>query len=105
MLGPDQIRITWDQNPALKEYLRDKKPGDKLKCELELSFKASDQEGADLIVEALVPEGYEVADEDEEPDAPAMTGNPDGMTPTAMMVKRKDSKGSKAPPITPGLTV
>ncbi len=105
MLGPDQIRITKDQNPAVFEYLRDKKPGDKCEFELHATLKATDQEGADMIVEALVPDGYEVADEGEEPDAPQMTGNPDGMTPTAMMVKRKEGKGYKAPTPPAGMTV
>jgi hypothetical protein len=82
-----------DQNPTLAEYFRDKKPGDKCTLELRATVKGQDAEGVDLIVEAAVPEGYEVDETATGPELPAspMSGSVSSatMTPTAMMVRKK----------------
>lgn len=92
---PDELRISFDQNPAAKEYFQDKKPGDPCKLEPDSKFtvKAIDPEGVDLIVEAFIPEGYEQADDSDEhatqnlPAGSPMSNEPN-MTPAAMMVRK-----------------
>jgi hypothetical protein len=88
MNAPDQIRVTADQNPALIEALQNAAIGDKGVAELHFTLKARDGEGVDLIVEAVVPEGYEIAKE-EKPGAMGGMMSPDAMmTPTAMQVRK-----------------
>ncbi len=89
MQATDTMRVTFDQNPAVAEALAQAKPGDEGKCEVRYTVKAKDDEGVDLIIEAVVPEGYEV-DEDStgsEITMPSPTGAA-MPTPTAMMVKK-----------------
>ena len=75
--------------------MKDKKPGDNGTCQLRYTVKAMDPEGVDLIVEAVVPEGYEVDEDTDGNDVPAvnMNATSSGLTPTAMMVRKmSDSK-------------
>lgn len=92
MSQPDTIRITFSQNPAVMEALRDKKPGDKCTLVAEVTIKGQDPEGVDLIAEAWIPDGYERVPDTEEPAAETMGTGDVGMTPAAMMIRRK-SKG------------
>lgn len=85
MQAPDQVRITFDQNPAAMEALAQAKPGDKGRAELHYSVKSIDAEGAELIVEAIVPPGYEIDEEDDK----APMASDATMTPAAMMVRRQ----------------
>ena len=91
MNKPDTIRITFDQNPAVMEALRDRKPGDKFVfTRVETTIKGQDGEGADFTVEAYIPEGYEKVPDTEEPRAETLGSGADvAMTPAAMMIRRK----------------
>lgn len=99
MNKPDELRVTFDQNPAAKEYFRDKKPGDQCRLEPDSEFtvKAIDDQGVDLIVEAFIPEGYERADDGDEnskqnlPAGGPMNTEPN-MTPAAMMVRKRANR-------------
>ncbi len=97
MNKPDQVRLTYDQNPSLAEAIKGKKNGDKLKWEMHSTLKASDAEGVDLTIEAAVPEGFEI-DKDATDNSPggvgSMSASDAQMTPTAMMVKRKQGTPS-----------
>ncbi|HUS97515.1 MAG TPA: hypothetical protein VMX97_12315 [Hyphomicrobiaceae bacterium] len=93
MNAPDALRITWDQNPAAQEYFSTKKAGDECEGEVKLTVKSIDDEGADLTLEAFIPEGYEEQGDTEESPTPMsmmsspMTESPN-MTPTAMLVRK-----------------
>ena len=76
MESRDTLRITWDQNPAAAEAYRDAKEGQKIKCEVKGTIKSVDAEGIDLVVDVLIPDGYEESDDE----APALMGHP--MNPT-----------------------
>lgn len=89
MTKPDVLHVTFDQNPSVEEVVRDKKPGDKLKLELHVTLKQAGAESADFTVEAVVPEGYEVAEDAEEPQTGAVSASDAMMTPTAMMVRKQ----------------
>src|SRR5437868_2754186 len=99
MNKPDQVRLTFDQNPSLSEAIRDLKPGDKLDLELKTSLKSSDADGVDLTIEAAVPEGFEI-DKDGVDSSPGGVGSISDsdaqMTPTAMLVKRKGASPVKS---------
>ena len=86
----DEFRVTFDQNPVMKEIVTKLKPGEKVELEVHSTLKASDAEGADFIAEAYVPEGYEL-DEDAAPEGAmgSMSQSEPSMTPAAMMVRRK----------------
>lgn len=88
MTRPDEFRVTFEQNPAMKEALRDASPGTKIEVELHATVKSMDAEGVVLTAEAVVPEGWEIDEEGEK--EPAMPAPPESMmTPTAMLVRRK----------------
>jgi uncharacterized protein YdeI (YjbR/CyaY-like superfamily) len=87
MQVPDVLRATFDQNPALAEALQNSKPGDKLELELHVTLKSKDAEGADFTIEAVVPEGFEVAGPEEEQAEPGPTSDA-MMTPAAMSVRK-----------------
>lgn len=87
MQKPDQLRVTFDQNPAMSEATANAKPGDKVVLEVHCTLKAKDAEGVDLTIEAAVPEGYEV--DPDKPETGMSMGMDSVMTPTAMMVRKK----------------
>lgn len=76
MEARDTLRITWDQNPAAAEAYRDAKEGQKIECEVKGTIKTIDAEGIDLVVDVVIPEGYEESEDETTP----MTGHP--MNPT-----------------------
>lgn len=104
MQQPDEITLTVDQNPAVMEAYKDSQPGDKCEIEMHLTFKSRDDEGITFIVEAAVPEGYEI-NEDAEPNQNPQTAplSPDvTMSPSAMLVQKVGQKpGSPIPTLTP----
>lgn len=88
MQKPDVLRVTFDQNPSMVEALADVKPGDKGKCEVHYTLKDKDAEGANFIIEAVVPEGYEIADDDEEEHQTPTPTSDAMMTPSSMLVRK-----------------
>jgi hypothetical protein len=88
MNKPDEVRLSFDQNPALSEATQSMALGDKLKLEMHSTLKDRDAEGIVLTVEAAVPEGYEVDEESEDAGAISPSMTEPNMTPTAMMVKK-----------------
>lgn len=104
MQKQDEIRLTADQQPSVMEYLQQSgvKPGDKCEMVFHLTLKQQDPEGADFIVEAAVPEGYEMDDEQEQvPNNESMTAlNPDvTMSPAAMLVRKIPAKPPYRPDV------
>lgn len=98
MESQTSVAVAFSQNPAVGEALQTKKVGDE--CELTLKARISElsADGAVLKIEALVPEGYEMADEEEESVAEpgampgaAVLGAADTTIPSAIasMVRRK----------------
>lgn len=94
MNTPDTVTVSSDQNPVFWEVLRNMKPGDKGKVELQYTVKDNSRaEGCDLAVDAYVPEGYEVAEPgDDKPTAGSVAPGDAMMTPAAMAVRKKQSK-------------
>lgn len=94
MLKPDVVRVTADQNPEFIKELEKMRIGESGKAEIRFTKKAQDAEGADLTVEAYVPEGYEIDDDQTEPNLVGpVIGNQDAMmTPAAMMVRKRVKK-------------
>lgn len=90
MNKPDVIRVSFQQNPALAEVLGPENVGYKGKAELHFMVKSKDEEGADLVVEAVVPEGYEVGEDTE--GAAMSPAEDEPMSPTSMMVRRMRAK-------------
>lgn len=72
----DTLRITWDQNPAAAEAYRDAREGQKIQCEVKGTIKTVDAEGIDLVVDVVIPDGYEESANE----SPVLTGHP--MNPT-----------------------
>lgn len=96
----DTIRVTYEQNPAIKEAMRNVSEGDKGTCEVKYVLKSKDEEGVSLIIDAVIPDGYEV---DEEGDGGTMSSGslmaPDStMSPLAMMVRKKQVKKTSVGP-------
>lgn len=95
MQSPDVIRINFATNPAAAEAFNDAKIGEKGKAEIRYTFKSRDATGIDLILEAIVPEGYEVSENDEPGSMAPMSEDDDNtMTPTSMMVRKMRSSKS-----------
>lgn len=93
MNKPDIFSITFDQNPALAEALRDKKIGDTLELEVHCTLKQQTAEGAEFTIEAVVPEGFELDTNQEDVNQSAggvgaLSHSDANMTPTAIMVRR-----------------
>lgn len=100
---PDELKVSFDQNPAMQEYLADKQPGDRCEGEIQLTLKSQDTKGAVFTVEAIIPDGYEKAPDSEEtnepPAGPPISGPIAGSmstgaipTATAMMVQKRAVK-------------
>lgn len=90
MQKPDEFRVSFDQNPAVKEAIQNLNNGDKLKLETHATLKQSDAEGATFIAEAYIPEGFEIDDQSETPGEMGMMNPAEAnMTPAAMMVRRR----------------
>ena len=90
MTRPDEMRVTFDQNPAMMEATAQTAIGEKIEFKVIGTVKNRTPEGLDITIEAAVPEGYEVDDEE----TAGTIGNGVSfedvpMTPTAMMVRRK----------------
>lgn len=93
MTTPDKLHISWDQNPSVREALANKKPGEKLEILLHLQVDAINPDGADFTIEAAVPPGYELADDDDTAGTPgAMPGD---TTPVGLVVKSKADKAKR----------
>lgn len=90
MQTPDTLRISFDQNPAVGEATTNLRLGDKFKMEVHCTLKGRDSEGMDAIVEAYVPEGYEVDNSTADLSGSGAPTEPI-MTPTAMMVRKKSA--------------
>lgn len=93
MQATSSLSISLNSNPALAEALSGKAVGDKIKLQLECSITELSAAAAVFGVEAVVPEGYETApdeDEEAEPAAPVAM-NPDSNIPTgvASLVRKK----------------
>lgn len=95
MESQSSIAVAFAQNPALAEYFaeKQKKIGDECELELKVTIKELSDTGAVLNIEALVPEGYEVAeDDDKEPKTEGMAyspmmGSADTTIPTALAAR------------------
>jgi hypothetical protein len=93
MQKPDEIKLTFDQNPSLAEALQQVAVGESVELEIKATLKSKDTEGVILTVEAAIPDGYEMGEPGDEQEPVAGMG--DGMltaapmTPTAMLVRRK----------------
>lgn len=97
MQSPDRLHLSWDQNPSVREALGDKKPGEKCTIELRLQVDAVNPDGADFTIEAAVPEGYEIAKDDDNAAAPGSM--PDDATPLGVVVRMQKAKRSSAGPV------
>lgn len=84
---PDQLTVSYDQNPAMSQAIQDQnlRPGDQIELELHVTIKSLRPEGVDFIIDAVVPEGFEVDEEAEDGATPSDTL----MTPAAMLVRKK----------------
>lgn len=95
MESQSSIAVAFSQNPALAEYFaeKQKKLGDVCKLELEVTINELSDTGAVLGIEALVPEGYEVAKvKIEEPKTEGMAyspmmGSADATIPSALAAR------------------
>lgn len=94
MNASDKVIITADQSPQFFEELKKCQLGGEGKAELRFIKDEQGAESAVLSVKAWVPEGYEVADDDEDvqPTTPAVSAGDAVMTPTSMMVRKKQGK-------------
>lgn len=93
MNASDKVIITADQSPQFFEELKKCQLGGEGTAELRFIKDEQGAESAVLSVKAWVPEGYEVADdEDVQPTAPAVSAGDAVMTPTSMMVRKKAGK-------------
>lgn len=63
MESRDKLRITFDQNPAVQEAFRNAREGEKVECEIKGTIKTIDAEGVDIVVDVVIPEGYEEVDD------------------------------------------
>ena len=74
MEARDVITISFDQNPAIQDAIKNLKVGDKLEGKgWKTTIKSIDAGSVDLIVEALIPNGFKQvddADASEEADEP-----------------------------------
>lgn len=86
----DILRVTFDQNPAMAEAVAQSKPGDKVKGEYLGMIKSKDSEGVDIVLDAVIPEGFELADDEvgRVPMGGPMSAEPT-LSPSAMTVRRK----------------
>lgn len=90
-MKPDTAIITFKNNPAVQEAMQSMRPGEKGKCEVRYTLKSIGADSAEVIIEAWVPEGYEVSDQADEMNLPAgqTMEEEGGMTPAAMLVRKK----------------
>lgn len=89
MEARDEILISYDQNPAVADAVKNLKPGDSLELKAMTKVKAINQDSCTLVVDAYIPNGYEVKSAEEK--SPAITGTSSQpiLNPTAAMVGQK----------------
>lgn len=97
MEARDKLRITFEQNPTLAQLCQGNacKAGDKVEWDLRGTIANVDAEGVDVVIDAVIPEGYELAENAEpgetaRPGAGAL-GSEAIISPLAMIVKKKAS--------------
>lgn len=92
----DKLHLSWDQNPSVREALGDKKLGDKCTIELHLQVDDINPDGADFTIEAAVPEGYELSENEDDASSPGTI--PNDATPVGMVVKSRKAARQSPPP-------
>lgn len=65
MESQSTLTISFKQNPAVAEAVSGKQIGDKLELECHATIKEMSGDGIVLSIDAVVPDGYEVAEPDE----------------------------------------